>query len=294
MNKRLESPPAANNVNRTIFSDTGEISDLHWFHISKLNVTLLNWPLNLVAGVWQVVSWPASDGNVPTAHYGCTMGLSVTFFWQGGITMAPSWQLSQKQELHLEARCYFRAILPPKEYNYKHLKNKVLEVCAEILLDWNVNRTVWTGHCHEFSCWYRRICHAVQRGLVFMLLRGSLMKMELFSSLYCSPLHFPSAEVICLQAVLGYIEGCSASLRFAVLAQLGVQLSEGSVQKGKAQRSDATLISFNLIVSCLKILSSNRQKQSHNVLWFLENMRKMSLIFFPRGCVLVLLWIPCR
>jgi len=45
-----------------------------------------------------------------------------------------------------------------------------------------------------------------------------------------------------------------------------VQLSEGSVQKGKAQRSDATLISFNLIVSCLKILSSNRQKQSHNVL----------------------------
>jgi len=99
-----------------------------------------------------------------------------------------------------------------------------------------------------------------------MLLRGSLMKMELFSSLYCSPLHFPSAEVICLQAVLGYMEGCSASLRFAVLAQLGVQLSEGSVQKGKAQRSDATLISFNLIVSCLKILSSNRQKQSHNVL----------------------------
>lgn len=46
----------------------------------------------------------------------------------------------------------------------------------------------------------------------------------------------------------------------------GMQLSEGSVQKGKAQRSDATLISFNLIVSCLKILSSNRQKQSHNVL----------------------------
>lgn len=185
-----------------------------------------------------------SDGNVPTAHYGCTMGLSVTFFWQGGITMAPSWQLSQKQELHLEARCYFRAILPPKEYNYKHLKNKVLEVCAEILLDWNVNRTVWTGHCHEFSCWYRRICHAVQRGLVFMLLRGSLMKMELFSSLYCSPLHFPSAEVICLQAVLGYIEGCSASLRFAVLAQLG----HAAFRRQRSERKGTTFWCYiNLI-----------------------------------------------